>query len=92
MWNVTYKKSTEKSIKKLPKRFQEILARLIKEIEILGPQRYNWPNFGKLKGRDDEYHCHLKKSRPTYVVCWKVEKNIIAVEIYYVGTHEKAPY
>jgi hypothetical protein len=41
----------------------------------------------------DKRHCHLIKGRPTYVACWEVKdpKNKI-LEVYYVGTHEKAPY
>ncbi len=53
-----------------------------------------WPNFGKLfEKKEDKYHCHLIKGRPTYVACWKVvDKNTRQIEVYYVGTHEKAPY
>jgi hypothetical protein len=59
--------------------------------------RKNWPNFGPLykqKGvPDNAYHCHLKQGRPTYVACWKIEdKKVKIVEVYYVGTHENAPY
>ncbi len=40
-----------------------------------------------------KHHCHLKKGHPTYVVCWRVtSKQLKTVEVYYVGTHEKAPY
>ncbi|KAF3363225.1 hypothetical protein PHSC3_000243 [Chlamydiales bacterium STE3] len=53
-------------------------------------QRLNWPNFSKLK--DLLYHCHLEKERPTYVACWRVYKQEKLIEVYYAGTHEKAPY
>jgi hypothetical protein len=36
--------------------------------------------------------CHLKKGRPTYVACWTVDKKNKVIEVYYAGTHEKAPY
>lgn len=63
------------------------------EIELLGPVRFRWKNFGKLKGEMDKYHCHLHSGRPTYVMCWKVvDKKLKIIEVYYVGTHEKAPY
>ncbi len=70
---------------------------LAKEIELLGPIRKDWSNFSSLKKAsglpDNSYHCHLKKGKPTYVACWYVEdKKVKIVEIYYVGTHEKAPY
>ena len=70
---------------------------LAKEIEDYGPIRKNRPNFGPLHKKrgipDKSYHCHIKKGNPTYVVCWNTEdKKVKLVEIYYVGTHEKAPY
>jgi hypothetical protein len=46
-----------------------------------------------MKGADNEYHCHIEKGRPTYVVCWRIaDKNKKNIEVYYAGTHEKAPY
>lgn len=64
---------------------------LIKEMELLGPTIGNWPNFSKLS--KVEFHCHLKKGKPTYVACWEVvNKKIKLIEVCYVGTHEKAPY
>jgi hypothetical protein len=67
------------------------LVFLAKEIEIMGPVRGNWPNYGKLA--PERHHCHLKKGRPTYVAVWE-ERNreIRLIEVVYVGTHEKAPY
>jgi hypothetical protein len=61
---------------------------LLLELETLGPLRSNWPNYGKLG--ETCYHCHLKKGRPTFVACWKATGN--KIEVYYVGTHEGAPY
>jgi hypothetical protein len=59
-------------------------------MELLGPYRDNWANYGKLS--KDQYHCHLKKGNPSYVVCWQVDKDNTYIEVNYVGTHEKAPY
>jgi hypothetical protein len=96
-WTVDYSRAASKAKKALPKGIQAQLDLLAKEIEIDGPIRKNWANFGPLKkGKnipDNAYHCHVKKGRPTYVACWTVEnKKIKFVEIYYVGTHENAPY
>ena len=63
---------------------------LVREIEEKGPVRGNWPNYGKLSDKV-RHHCHLKKGKPTYVACWE-EKGKEEIEVYYVGTHEKAPY
>lgn len=56
-----------------------------------GPYRSNWPNYGPLE--ENEFHCHLKKGKPTYVACWRIsDKDKKIIEVYYVGTHENAPY
>lgn len=64
---------------------------LIIEIQIYGPERVDWPNYGKLTA--NSYHCHLRKGKPTYVACWTIrDKKLKQIEVYYVGTHENAPY
>ena len=80
-----------KQIDRLPLGVRKNLIALMREIEIAGPVRGNWPNYGSLgKGR---HHCHLKKGHPTFVVLWTVvDKAIKAVEVTYAGTHERAPY
>ena len=91
VWQVNYSKKVVKRIKRLPISIQELVQLLDKELGMGGPNRGNWKNFSKLEpGR---YHCHLKKGRPTYVACWEiVDKKSKVMEVYYVGTHEKAPY
>ena len=80
-----------KNIVKLLKNVRNGLKILIKEIEISGPTRGNWPNYSPLPG--GRHHCHLKKGRPTYIAVRDVtDKEIKLVEVSYVGTHEKAPY
>lgn len=94
-WTVEVKKKVTKALKKLPEHVGAALASLTKEIELSGPHRANWKNYGPLSGKKNEekYHCHLSKGKPTYVACWEVtDKNGKKVEVYYAGTHEKAPY
>jgi len=92
-WQVSLKKQAEKQSAQLPKVVFEALRYLTKEMEKNGPLRYDWKNFSKLRGLDNHYHCHLKSGKPTYVACWEVkDKKIKIIEVYYVGTHEKAPY
>jgi hypothetical protein len=63
----------------------------MREIEVAGPVRGNWTNYGKLGS--GLHHCHLKKGRPTYVAVWEeTESSARIVEVVYAGTHEKAPY
>lgn len=78
-----------KALRRLPGFVKDALVALIKDIEVSGPVRGDWLNYGKLgNGR---HHCHLKKGRPTYVACWR-ETGPKDVEVDYVGTHEGAPY
>ena len=59
----------------------------------ISPERHNWPNYGKIAGKKNIYHCHLNKGKPRYVAIWKVtDKNIKLMEVRYVGTHENADY
>ena len=64
------------------------------DLEISGPSARLWPNYGALPGKkyEDKRHCHLEKVNPTYVACWRVFKKERLIEVYYAGSHEKAPY
>ncbi len=86
-YEVKIKKQVEKKLEKLPILIQKKLVRLVMDLRDNGPIQLNWPNFSKLK--KDEYHCHLGYS---WVACWKHAKDTIIIEVYYVGSREKAPY
>ena len=76
----------------LPKNPKSSIAQST-EMKKLGPTRTTWPNYGKIRGKRDCHHCHLKKGKPTYVAVWKVtDKENKLVEVRYVGTHENADY
>ena len=89
MWQVIPSRDVSKAIGRLPKPVQERAFTLIKEIEVMGPVRGDWPNYSSLPG--GKHHCHIKRGKPTYVMVWRVV-DIQTVEISYVGTHERAPY
>jgi hypothetical protein len=96
-WQVFLTNTAAKQKKKLPMGVVEVFARLVGDLEQEGPIQKNWSHFGMLKKgkniQENSYHCHVKSGRPTYVVCWLVrDKKIQIVEVYYVGTHENAPY
>ncbi|SRR5579883_436113 len=93
-WQVNPTKSVDKEALKLNKNILSKLYFLFNELSIRGPALFDWPNYGKLKGqKGDKRHCHLQKGKPTYVCCWEViDKKSRIIEVYYVGTHEKAPY
>lgn len=97
IWSVTISRKTAKNLHRWPQQVKNSLTALIREIEVAGPVRGNWPNYAKL-GKD-KHHCHLTKGQPTYVAVWNekgsdMKDNIVIelVEVTYVGTHEKAPY
>lgn len=90
-WQVTFSSKAEKAYQKLPAKIKDQVDFLVREIMVLGPVRGNWKNYSKLGHA--RHHCHLKSGRPTYVACWEaIDKQVQLAEVYYVGTHEKAPY
>ncbi len=92
-WTVYLNNKAKKQLDKLPASIRNAMTFLVIDIEKFGPLRHNWKNFGKFKGSENLYHCHIKSGKPTYVACWEVvNKKIKITEVYYVGTHEKAPY
>lgn len=94
-WTVKNTKIVDKQAAKLNNKILFILRLLFEDLSNKGPTLLDWPNYGKLHGKKgtDRRHCHLQKGRPTYVCCWKVlDKERKIIEVYYVGTHEKAPY
>jgi hypothetical protein len=91
-WTVNIIGQAKKADKNLSEDAAKAFVLLLKELKSLGPCRFNWPNYTKMNGKED-YHCHLKKGRPTYAACWIIKnKNQKIIEVYYAGTHEKAPY
>ncbi len=96
-WEVRISQPALKQKKKLPVKVLEILVRLLGDLERKGPIQKSWTHFSSLdkdkRIPPNAYHCHIKNGRPTYVVCWQViSKKIQIMEIFYVGTHENAPY
>lgn len=90
-WSVNLSERVRKSTKKLPAAVEAAFKLLLAEIELKGPVRGNWANYGKLGA--GKHHCHLKKGRPTYVAVWEeTDRTVRIIEVTYVGTHEKAPY
>lgn len=92
-WIVSYSRNAAKQYESLPPSVQDRLDLLTAELELLGPNRFNWKNYSKLEGKSRSYHCHIKKGKPTYVALWEmVDDRGRFLEVTYVGTHEKAPY
>ena len=90
-WTVVLVGQAKKAKKNLPVNVWKTFLMLAFELK-QGPMKGKWPNFGPLWGQKGCYHCHLQKGRPTYVACWMSDKQERLIEVYYAGTHEKAPY
>jgi len=93
-WTVKFTYRTAKSLNKLEEKVLLALQLLVNDLETNGPTPgIKWRNYGMLRGfSEDKRHCHLIRGKPTYVCCWEVCKKLKIIEVYYVGTHEKAPY
>lgn len=95
LWTIKSTKAVDKQARKFNDNILSILRLLFEDLANNGPAIPSWPNYGKLHGKkgSDKRHCHLQKGKPTYVCCWEiVDKKRKIIEVYYVGTHEKAPY
>lgn len=92
-WKIDVIGQAKKASKILSGNAAKAYEYLLIELEALGPYRSNWPNYSKMKRSENDYHCHIEKGRSTYVVCWRIiDKKQKILEVYYAGTHEKAPY
>lgn len=86
-YDVVIKKKTLRGLSKLPVWVQKKMALLALDLKEKGPVQSGWQNYSKLS--DTEYHCHLGMS---WVACWRHQNKTIIIEVYYVGSREKAPY
>ncbi len=86
-YDVKIKKKIARGLLKLPADVQKLLFLLIEDLKADGPIQKTWHNFSSLGG--NKYHCHLNYR---YVACWTHNKGEIEIEVYYVGSREKAPY
>lgn len=95
VWMVFFTNKATKQVCQLTQKVNLVLQLLIEDLKINGPAPgKGWPNYRKIRrGKSQDIrHCHLLKGNPTYVCCWKVFKSQKIIEVFYVGTHEKAPY
>jgi hypothetical protein len=95
-WIVGSTTKAAKQAELLPEDAFLSLQVLFENLQTKGPNPGpHWPHYSKLQGTKkniDKRHCHILKGRPTYVCCWEVFQTKRIIKVYYVGTHEKAPY
>jgi len=86
-YQVTIKRKAEKDLTRLPEGVKKLFYLLVEDLKAEGPHQNTWPNYSPLE--ENKYHCHLKYN---WVACWIWFKESIEIEVYYVGSREKAPY
>ncbi len=86
-YQVLVKRKVGRGLSKLPTDIKKLFFLLVADLQTAGPIQKSWRNFSPLGG--DRYHCHLNYR---YVACWTCRKREIVIEVYYVGSREKAPY
>lgn len=100
-WHVDLSRDAKKQYIKLKRSGQkkpsilDVIDTLVIDLVMNGPTLISWPNYGIITESKTKsyYHCHLKKGNPTYVACWRVtDEKEKKIEVFYVGTHEGAPY
>ena len=95
-WNVDFSTKAGKQYLKLKRSgsrpsINDVIDLLVLDLQRRGAQLPDWPHFSSLE--EGHFHCHLRRGKPTYVACWKIiDKKTKQIEVYYVGTHEGAPY
>lgn len=99
-WHVELSRDAKKQYKKLAicglkkPSITDAIDSLVMDLEKRGPRVSDWPNYGIIdkSKREFYYHCHLRKGRPTFVACWTTDEATKKIEVFYVGSHENAPY
>ena len=92
-WQVIFSSKAEKQAGKLPADIRSALYLLKHDLEQKGPVQVGWRNYSMIVNARGVYHCHLNKSRPRYVVVWKVIRTETqALEIQHVGPHGSIKY
>lgn len=86
-YEVKIKRKVLLGLAKLPQKIHKLLFLLIEDLKADGPVQKSWHNFSPLG--HDKYHCHLNYR---HVACWTYHQGEIVIEVYYVGSREKAPY
>jgi len=86
-YQVKIKKKVLRGLDKLPENIRKLLFLLIEDLKADGPIQKSWRNFSPMGA--NKYHCRLIYR---YVACWHFNQGEIEIEVYYVGSREKAPY
>lgn len=86
-WTVVFTKKAAKQAGRLSHPVRDSLTALVRELQLFGPVRGNWPNYSKLS--DGAHHCHLDYR---HVAVWRVLNDKVTVEVFYASNRKDAPY
>lgn len=91
-WTVKQNAKARRGEEDLPEKIKTV-SRAAKRSLMMTGKAAGFNNFGPLKQLGNNfYHCHLNTGKPTYVMIWKIDKQLKTIIVTYIGTHEKAPY
>ncbi|MHC1712011.1 MAG: cytotoxic translational repressor of toxin-antitoxin stability system [Solidesulfovibrio sp.] len=92
LWTVKQTSKAKKGEEQLPERLK-IVSRAVKRSLQATGKAAGFCNFGPLKQLGNNfYHCHINTGKPTYVMVWKLDKQIKTIILTYIGPHGSAPY
>ncbi len=84
MWEVLYKDSVKKDLKKIPKKIKSLIKRTIEEKLIIDPVRFGTPLKQNLKGL-------MKVRVGNYRIIYSIKKKTVVIFIIKIG-HRKEIY
>ncbi len=90
VYTIVIKNKILKGARKMPRSIQANFFDLIEDLRFSGPVQKGWANFSPLNSKKTKFHCHIGYH---WVACWEISsQNNLVLEVYYVGSREKAPY
>lgn len=84
MWNVVYRESVKKDLKRISKDIQYIIRRAIEDKLMVDPVRFGLPLRRTLKGL-------MKLRVGNYRIIYSIKKDIVTVEVIKIG-HRRDVY
>lgn len=95
-WKITCASQADKEVQAAKNELKKEIDDFIDELKNQGPYLRHRPHFDSLHNQPGipmhAFHCHITDGSPTYVGCWSVDKKTREITLFYVGTHEQAPY
>jgi len=98
-WAVDLSREAKKKYKTLNKNglrpsITDAIGALVADLKLNGPALINWPNYRTIHEKKTILLPLRFKKRKTYILacCELINKKENKIEVFYVGSHEGAPY